>query len=197
MNQARALKTTATERIIFHRRATRAVENLVATLDRTSLEDAASARTDIEVLLVALQQPAVLGAVLEQDPLAEAKLRGQILRKELLEEEGGVIGPEEVGKLLGITRQSVDKRRKASTLLALELGSRFVYPVWQIEGNKTLNHLEDALAALKDHDAWRKLSFFVHGNVRLGGRSPLQSLRAGEYEDVLKAARTLGEHGAA
>jgi hypothetical protein len=116
---------------------------------------------------------------------------------ELLEAEGGVIGPEEVGKLLGITRQSVDKRRKAGTLLALEIGNRFVYPVWQIESNRTLNHLEDTLAVLKDHDAWRKLSFFVHGNVRLGGRSPLQALRVGEYEDVLKAARTLGEHGAA
>lgn len=114
----------------------------------------------------------VLGSVLEQNPLAEAKLRGQIRRKELLEAEGGVIGPEELGNLLGITRQSVDKRRKTGTLLALEIGNRFVYPVWQIEGNKTLDDLEDVLAALKDHHAWRKLSFFVHGNVRLGGRSP-------------------------
>jgi hypothetical protein len=197
MSRALALKSIGTEHTIFQRRATRAVENLIATLDPTSLQEAASAPTDIGVLFLALQQPGVLGSVLEQDPLAEAKLRGQIRRKELLETEGGVIGPEELGGLLGITRQSVDKRRKAGTLLALEIGTRFVYPVWQVEGNKTLDHLEQVLAALKDHDAWRKLSFFVHGNIRLGGLSPLQALRAGEYEDVLRAARTLGEHGAA
>lgn len=197
MARALALKPIATEHAIFRRRATRAVENLLVNLDRTALEEAAAAPTDIEVLLVALQKPAALGSVLEQDPFAEAKLRGQVRRKELLEAEGEVLGPEALGDLLGITRQSVDKRRKAGTLLALEIGNRFVYPAWQIEGNKTLDHLEEVLAALKDHDAWRKLSFFVHGNVRLGGHSPLQVLRAGKYEDVLKAARTLGEHGAA
>lgn len=196
MSRALALKRTAAEHAIFQRRATRAIENLAATLDPTSLQEAAAAPTDIGVLLVALQQPAALGSVLEQDPLAEAKLRGQIRRKELLEAEGGVVGPEELGNLLGITRQSVDKRRKAGTLLALEIGNRFVYPAWQVEGNKTLDRLEEVLAALKDHDEWRKLSFFVHGNIRLEGRSPLEALRIGEYENVLRAARSLGEHGA-
>jgi hypothetical protein len=135
--------------------------------------------------------------MLLRDPLADAKLRGQLRRKELLEAEGGVLGPEQVGSLLGIQRQSVDKRRKAGTILALELGHRFVYPAWQIEANSTLPHLEEVLEALKDHDEWRKLSFFVNGNVRLGGESPLNALRAGKYDEVLKAARSLGEHGAA
>jgi hypothetical protein len=197
MARALALKPHSTEQSIFQLRATRAVETLLLTLDRSSLEEAASASTDMEVLLVALQKPAILGSVLEQDPLAEAKLRGQVRRKQLLEVEGGVIGPEKFGGLLGITRQSVDKRRKAGTLLALEIGTRFAYPVWQLEGNKTLPHLEEVLAALKGHDAWRRLSFFVNGNVRLEGQSPLQALRSGHYEDVLQAARTLGEHGAA
>ncbi len=182
---------------VFQRRAARAIEVLLTALDRNSLDEAASAPTDVGVLLSALQQPAALDAVLSQDPLAEAKLLGQVRRKELLEAEGGVIGPEQVGNLLGIQRQSVDKRRKAGILLAVELGNRFVYPVWQIEKNKTLDHLEEVLAALKGHDAWRKLSFFVNGNVRLNGKSPLQLLRTGEFEPVLKAARTLEEHGAA
>jgi hypothetical protein len=180
---------------VFQRRATRAVEGLVANLDPPSLDKAASAPTDVEVLFIALQHPAVLHSLL--DPLASAKLLGQLRRKELLEADGGVVGPEQLGRVLGIQRQSVDKRRKAGTLLAIEIGNRFVYPVWQVEGNRTLDHLEDVLAALKHHDGWRKLSFFVNGNVRLGGKSPLQALRAGRYEDVLKAARTLGEHGAA
>jgi len=182
---------------VFQRRAARAIDDLVAILDGAALDEAASAPTDVEVLLSALQQPTVLDSVLTRDPLAEAKLLGQVRRKELLEAEGGVLGPEEVGNLLGIQRQSVDKRRKAGTLLALGVGNRFVYPAWQVESNNVLPHLEEMLMALKSHDEWRKLSFFVNGNVRLNGKSPLNALRAGEYEEVLKAAKTLGEHGAA
>jgi hypothetical protein len=166
-------------------------------LDPAILGEAASAPTDVEVLVSALQQPAVLRSMLQRDPLAKAKLLGQTRRKELLEAEGGVLGPEQVGNILGIQRQSVDKRRKAGTLLAIELGNRFVYPAWQLEGNTTLPHLEETLIALKDHDEWRKLSFFLNGNVRLGGESPIKALRYGQYEEVLKAARSLGEHGAA
>jgi hypothetical protein len=182
---------------IFQVRATRAIENLVAILDPAVLGEAASAPTDVEVLVSALQQPAVLTSMLHTDPLAKAKLLGQIRRKELLEAEGGVLGPEQTGNILGIQRQSVDKRRKAGTLLAIELGNRFVYPAWQVEGNRTLPYLEEILAALKDHDEWRKLSFFLNGNVRLGGKSPIKALREGHHEEVLKAARSLGEHGAA
>jgi hypothetical protein len=182
---------------VFQRRAARAIDDLVAILDGAALDEAASAPTDVEVLLSALQQPMVLDSVLTRDPLAEAKLLGQVRRKELLEAEGGVLGPEEMGNLLGIQRQSIDKRRKAGTLLALGVGNRFVYPAWQVENNNVLTHLEEVLMALKGHDEWKKLSFFVNGNVRLNGRSPLNVLRAGGYEEVLKAAKTLGEHGAA
>jgi len=95
-----------------------------------------------------------------------------------LEGEGGVLGPQQVGDLPGIQRQSVDKRRKAGTLLAIPVGNRFVLPAWQIAENRTLPHLEEVLGALKDHEEWRKLSFFVNGNVRLAGTSPLAALRA-------------------
>jgi hypothetical protein len=67
----------AKERAIFQARATRAVQHLLATLDSSVLVEAASAPTDTGVLLSALQQPSVLSSLLKQDPLAEAKLRGQ------------------------------------------------------------------------------------------------------------------------
>jgi hypothetical protein len=65
------------EQAIFQVRATRAVQHLLATLDSSVLVEAASAPTDTGVLLSALQQPSVLSSLLKQDPLAEAKLRGQ------------------------------------------------------------------------------------------------------------------------
>ena len=67
----------AKEQAIFQVRATRAVQHLLATLDSSVLVEAASAPTDTEELLSALQQPSVLSSLLKQDPLAEAKLRGQ------------------------------------------------------------------------------------------------------------------------
>lgn len=38
--------------------------------------------------------------------------------------------------------------------------------------------------------------FFLSGNLRLGGETPLESLRSGGG-DVMRAARAFGEHGAA
>jgi hypothetical protein len=39
--------------------------------------------------------------------------------------------------------------------------------------------------------------FMVSGNTRLNDRTPLEALRQGLLDDVLTAARALGEHGAA
>jgi len=117
------METPSVGHAIFQRRAARAIEALLSTLDRRSLDEAASAPTDVGVLLSALQQPAALDAVMAQDPLAEARLLGQVRRKELLEAEGGVLGPEEVGNLLGIQRQSSGARRERSWLLSWEIAS--------------------------------------------------------------------------
>jgi hypothetical protein len=67
----------------------------------------------------------------------------------------------------------------------------------QFEGGRTLAHLEKVLDALRSHDPWMQLIFFINGNDRLNGRSPLQLLRAGELEPVLRAAESYGEQGAA
>ena len=119
------IETSGTGHEIFRSRATRAVEGLLANLDRTSLHEAASAPTDIEVLFIALQQPAVLHSML--DPLAPAKLLGQLRRKELLEAEGGVVGPEQLGNVLGIRRQSVDKTAQGRDS-SVELGRMTPFP---------------------------------------------------------------------
>jgi hypothetical protein len=181
---------------VFMLRASRGLEELSRILDADALLSATSASTDAEVLLSAVQHPGAL-RLLIADPLAKAKLLGQVRRKELLEAEGGVLSPEQVGEQLGITRQAVDKRRKTGSLLAIQLGNRFVYPAWQVNGSTTLNHLAEVLEALQAHDDWRKLSFFVNGNVRLGGRSPLATLRSGNLDAVLRAARLLQQQGAA
>ena len=49
-------------------------------------------------------------------------------RQKLLQLAGGALSVEETGHTLGITRQAVDKRRRANTLLAVREGSDSRYP---------------------------------------------------------------------
>jgi hypothetical protein len=138
------------------------------------------------------------------DPLAKARLRGVIAMRELLRGEGGSLTAKEVAERLGISRQAVDKRRKAGQLLALEPPKRGLhYPAWQFVDGGTLPGLAPVLDALRDHDAWAQARFFVSGNRRLGGLRPIDLLRQRHLaslenlERVLGAARMMGVHGAA
>jgi hypothetical protein len=132
------------------------------------------------------------------DPLAKARLRGVIAMRELLRGDGGSLTAKEVAERLGISRQAVDKRRKAGQLLALEPPKRGLhYPAWQFVDDGTLPGFAWVLDALRDHDAWAQARFFVSGNARLGGRRPVDLLRKGSLEPVLSAARMMGVHGAA
>lgn len=132
------------------------------------------------------------------DPLAKARLRGHVAMRELLSADGGALTASQMADLLGISRQAVDKRRKAGQLLAVELPKRgLLYPAWQLtEAGAPLAGLVDVLAQLREHDPWAQARFFVTGSDRLDGQRPLDVLREGALEPVLEAARAFGEHGA-
>ena len=131
-------------------------------------------------------------------PLAKARLRGIAARHELVEAEGGALAANAMAEALGITRQAVDKRRKAHQLLALDLPKRgFLYPSWQLAKGGVLPGLGDVLAVLPHDSPWADARFFLSGNDRLGGKRPLDLLRKGNVEPVVRAAKMFGEHGAA
>jgi hypothetical protein len=155
-----------------------------------------------------LESPHWLRVVLERladkvlptsDPLRMAKLRGLVARRELLSADGGALTASDVTKLLDISRQAVDKRRKAGQLLAVELPKRgLLYPAWQFsETGALLPGLVVVLAALREHDPWAQARFFVTSSDRLNDKRPLDLLRDGDVAPVLAAARSFGEHGAA
>ena len=117
--------------------------------------------------------------------------------KDLLGREGGVLTTGEVAELCGITPRAISKRRKHGSLLAVRLGRReYVYPAWQFDRRRTLEGLEDVLAALRVEDPWMRLNFFLTGDARLDGGTPLFVLRKGEVDRVTAAAAMFGEHGA-
>lgn len=183
---------------LFFSRAINALTGLEHALPQQSIEEATAAATDYLVLLKALSAPSVAPELAAKDPLAAATLRGAERQQQLLRESGGAFSGAEVAKVLDISRQAVDKRRRQDQLIGLTQGRRgYAYPAWQFESGKTIPNLETVLDVLRDHDPWMQLVFFVNPNDRLEGQTPLHALRSGEVESVLGAARAYGEHGAA
>jgi hypothetical protein len=184
--------------VTFAARAMRAIAELDRDLSPIKLEEASAAPNDYLVLVDALAAAPALAESLDKDPLSAAKLRGATMQQELIKANGGAISVGEVSKLLRISRQAVDKRRRQGQLIGLALGRRgYAYPAWQFENSTTVAGLEQTLDVLRSHDGWMQVTFFVNPNDRLNGRSPLDSLRRGETEGVIEAARAFGEHGAA
>ena len=182
----------------FAARVLNAISQLVAEEDERVLVAATGAPSDYDVLLQALEHPTALGA-LDDGPLAAAKLRGLRYREKILGAEGGTLPSQEVAGILGITRQAVDKRRKAGRLIGLSTGRRgYAYPAWQFDSESgTLPGLEAVLADLSDHDPWMQLSFMLNPNPHLDDQSPLEMLRRGELKAVRRAAQAFGEQRAA
>ncbi len=182
---------------VFVTRALNALTGLEQELPKERIEQASAAPTDYMVLVEALTAPSVATQLAARDPLAAARLRGVERQESLVKKSGGVVRGEEAAALLGISRQAVDKRRRQGHLIGLTQGRRgYAYPAWQFEGGKTLANLGRVLDALRDHDPWMQLTFFVNANDRLNGSSPLEMLRSGKLEPVLQAAASYGEQGA-
>ena len=167
-------------------------------LSENVIADATSAPTDSAVLLRVLSSGQVLADLTFVEPLAPAFIRGIEAQHRLIEEHGGTLSAERVAELLGITRQAVDKRRRAGKLIGLNTGRHgYRYPTWQFAESGTLPGLEDVLGVLAPHDEWMQAAFFLGKNPRLNEITPIEALRAGKLEQVLNAAEMYGEHGAA
>ena len=183
-------------RRIFLTRALNAAASLAETLDTPALSEAAAQRTDYSFLLRALEAPEIVKDLTDDDPLAEARLSGLRSKAFLVQAEGGTISADEAAEVLGLTRQGIDRRRRAGRLLALTLGRRgYRYPLWQFSGHGMLPGLEDTLRALDSFGEWARASWFINPNMDFDGRSPLTLLRQGHSEPVIQAARRYGEMG--
>lgn len=149
------------------------------------------------VLIEAALHPAILESARGSSPLLPALLRGVKQRRVLLHAEGGSFSGEEIAKALGISRQAVDKQRRQGRLLAVRDGATWRYPAWQIANGDPLPSLTAVLHILHEQSPWTIMAFLLSRNVRLGSRRPLDLLRKGRVEPILKAAEAYGEHGAA
>lgn len=168
------------------------------------LKESLTAPTDVGTLSRLLADAAAQTEVRTLDPLAESFARGAQEKEELLRRAGGAWTAEQVAAHLHVTRQAVNKRRKAGTLLAIEAGTNFLYPRCQFTEAGVLEHLPPVLQAVDTESGWMKLQLLFTHVLRTApeqaagpGKTILEAVQQGRIEDALHAARTWGEQGAA
>ncbi len=98
----------------------------------------------------------------------------------------------QVAALLGTSRQTPHDRARAGALLAARDGGFLRFPAWQFDAaapEGVVPGLPDVVRALGDTPPLDKIAWFVTPKALLG-RTPLEALKAGDYGEVLLAART-------
>ncbi len=142
------------------------------------------------------QSSASTSKPMKRDPLHAARQRGHQSKRKLLEEEGGTYSAAEVAELLDLSRQAVDDRRKAGTLIGLKGTKRgYRYPKWQFsDDGLVLDGLPEILTTLGTLGSWAKAAFILNRNKRLNDERPLDLLRRGESKRVHTAAEHYGDH---
>lgn len=138
-------------------------------------------------------------AAFEPDARSRALVEGVRIAQRDLEEAGGAYDLDQVRTLMhGVSRQAVDKRVSEGSLLAVPGPSnRRAYPTLQFnrDGSIVLG-LKEVRQALPTDNAWAILNFLARPDARLGGRKPIDVLKAGAIALVVEAARRYGEQGA-
>lgn len=199
---SRAHRSTGTDRHFlqeaFVRRSAAAIERIARMADEATLVDAVAAPTDYGALARAMADfgPAS-GAVSELDPAA-VDLAAEIAhRTELERRAGGTLSAEVAGRLLGISRQAVNKRRKAGTLLATRQGGNWAYPRAQFQDKEAIPGLATVIDGFAESGPWVTLEFLVTEDDALGGITPRDALvkggKAGEQVLALVRAHRGGE----
>ena len=181
-------------RAAFRKRAGHAIDHIARSATVEVLADALAASTDFGAVARALRDPDAFPAALALDPMADALARGVAEREGLAARAQGLLSAEQAGRALGgISRQAVDKRRRARLLLAVRVASDWRYPAAQIgPDGEMVAGLADILRDLGDLGPWAILDFLLAGDAALGGLSPLDALRGGgaAAEDARRIART-------
>ncbi|MBY5407649.1 helix-turn-helix domain-containing protein [Rhizobium leguminosarum] len=177
-------------RTAFLRRATSALERISANVPAKDLADALSAPTDAGSLAQLLSRSDMVGAAINDlDPLVPALARNVEHRQNLVERAGGTMSAEDTGRMLGISRQAVDKRRRAGTLLAVREGSDWRYPLCQLDRGEVVAGISDIVRCFAAAGPWIALDFLLAADTALGGRTALQALRDGDREAVRRLIR--------
>ena len=128
--------------------------------------------------------------------LRKALSRGAMLKENLVNSAGGLVGSKQVAGILGISTQGLRELPYRQTLMAVEFEGALGYPAFQFESEAMRAGVAIILDAIGVDDAWGRLSFMFLELDQLGGKTPIEAIRSGATAAVALAARHFGEHGA-
>jgi hypothetical protein len=179
-------------RAAFWERANAALRRITEQAEESALMRAVAAPTDAGALARAMSDTLPADSASgELDPLASLIARGAEQKLDLLKQAGGGLSAVDVARLLRISRQAVDKRRREGKLLAVPRGSDYAYPACQFDDDRPVIGLPEMLAARTVDHPWSTLAFLMTPEEELGC-SPLQALQQHDpklKERALRAAR--------
>jgi hypothetical protein len=135
--------------------------------------------------------------------LAGAYARAEAGKIEILSRPDMLTG-EQFAQRLGLVRATINNRRLAGKLFALDFGTKrgVRYPAWQcelIEETAVRESFESVMQALAAVSAWSRYRFFTRASPSLGGSTPIEALKHGHGIESVEAAETWasGEQGGA
>lgn len=124
--------------------------------------------------------------------LEAAQRRGDLLRNQLIAKKE-LLPSGEFTEALGITRQALNKAVQAGRMFALESGGENFYPAFLIDPALERRRVERVVKTLDTLSSWEKWLFFTSPKTSLGRRTPIEAMKRGEYERVLRAAAAQAE----
>lgn len=175
----------------FRRRANHAVEQIAMSASLDALARALEAPTDFGAVAWALGHAGSPEPVRLLDPLSDALARGVDERDRLIALAGGLLSASDAGRVLGgISRQAVDKRRRAGQLLAVRVGGDWGYPAAQFGSDGSVPALLPlvlAEGAASGIGGWAMVDLLLAPDETLDGLTPLAALERGaHYEAAIR-----------
>jgi hypothetical protein len=104
-----------------------------------------------------------------------------------------VLASAEMTERLGVTRQALSQAVAARRLFALEFRGNDYYPAFFADPEQDKRQLEEVAKALGDLPGWSKWQFFTTPKLPLHGKTPLQALKEGRLQLVLRLAQGFAE----
>ncbi|MBI6630928.1 helix-turn-helix domain-containing protein [Pontibaca salina] len=178
----------------FMKRVRNAILRMADEASEEILIAALASGSDIGALALVISNPSLEDPALEIDPLAPARARALQHRKEIAEKAGALLSTGEAADILGISRQAVDKRRKAASILAVRVGKGWKYPKLQFRNGQPLPRLRDVLRAYHGVEGWVILDSMSAEASAYGNRSIIALLEQSDNRMLDRAILEIEEH---
>jgi hypothetical protein len=125
--------------------------------------------------------------------LQAARDRG-LLRSAQILNQSDMLTAEELAKRLGVSRRTVNTRRRKRELLGLGGAKRgYRFPAWQVDDDGRVFEALPKLFELLDDNPWTIYRFLTQPHAVLEGMSAREVLSQGKMTQVLQAAESLAQ----